>query len=388
MTPKEELASNERVRRALEAIASGKMVILTDDEDRENEGDLVMAAEKVTPSAINFMAKEGRGLICLSLTEARVKQLNLPLMVTDNTSGFQTAFTVSIEAAIGVTTGISAADRAKTVVAAIAPNAKPADLARPGHIFPLRARNGGVLVRPGQTEGSMDLARMAGLSPYGVICEIMKDDGTMARRPDLLKFARKHHLVMLSVADVIHYRLAHERLVHQAGDVTLQRNPYGAFRAYAYTSEVDPAVHVALVKGSLAGSAPVLTRIHRTTILGDLLDACTGEGLLRESFTRIQAAGRGVIILLQQSISGAQALNVKAPSNEQAVPGHRGQTRLKEFGIGAQILKDLNVTAIRLLTRTPNQIVGAEAYGIEVAEQIELGHAPVPTQRKRPRPSR
>jgi 3,4-dihydroxy 2-butanone 4-phosphate synthase / GTP cyclohydrolase II len=372
MTPKHEAQIAQRVEQALKAIRLGGMVILTDDEDRENEGDLVMAAEKATPAAINFMAKEGRGLICLSLTEAKVKQLNLPLMVTDNTSSFQTAFTVSIEAASGVTTGISAADRATTIAAAIAPKAKPSHLARPGHIFPLRARDGGVLVRPGQTEGSVDLARMAGLSPCGVICEIMKDDGTMARRPDLLKFAKKHRMPMLSVSDIIHYRLAHERLVKRVGDVTFERNPFGHFRACAYTSEVSSAVHVALIKGDLNGKKPVLARIHRTTVLGDMLDACSGEGALKKAFERVVAEGSGIIILLQQQVAGEQALNLKPPSNEQAVPGHSGQTRLKEFGIGAQILKDLNVTRIRLLTRTPNQIIGAEAYGIEVAGQIQL----------------
>ncbi len=383
MTPKHEAQIAQRVEQALKAIRLGRMVILTDDEDRENEGDLVMAAEKATPAAVNFMAKEGRGLICLSLTEAKVKQLNLPLMVTDNTSSFQTAFTVSIEAASGVTTGISAADRATTIAAAIAPKAKPSHLARPGHIFPLRARDGGVLVRPGQTEGSVDLARMAGLSPSGVICEIMKDDGTMARRPDLLKFAKKHRMPMLSVSDIIHYRLAHERLVQRVGDVTFERPPFGHFRACAYTSEVSASVHVALIKGDLKSKKPVLVRIHRTTVLGDMLEACSGEGALKKSFERVVAEGSGVIILLQQQITGEQALNLKPPSNEQAVPGHSGQTRLKEFGIGAQILKDLDVTSIRLLTRTPNLIIGAEAYGIEVAAQIQLADATVKKSRRR-----
>ena len=285
------------VEQALAEIRQGRMVILTDDEDRENEGDLVMAAEKVTPQAINFMATHGRGLICLSLTEERLRQLNLPLMVQDNTSSFQTAFTVSIEAAQGVTTGISAADRAHTIQVAVAPRARPADLSRPGHIFPLRAREGGVLVRTGQTEGSVDLSRMAGLLPAGVICEIMNPDGTMSRRPDLVKFARRHKLVLLSVADLIRYRLERERLVRRIGEAKLERRGQGTFKAYTYGSDVDSAVHVALVKGELSGREPVLTRVHRACLVGDVLGStrCDCGGQLEQAFQRIHEEGRGVI---------------------------------------------------------------------------------------------
>jgi len=372
MTPAAEKHSITLVQKALTDIRRGKMVILTDDEDRENEGDLVMAAEKVTPQAINFMAREARGLICLSLTDERVKQLNLPLMVTDNTSPYQTAFTISIEAAHGVSTGISAADRAHTVKTAIAPKARPGDLSRPGHVFPLRAREGGVLVRPGQTEGSVDLARLAGLTPAGVICEIMNDDGTMARRPDLLRFAKRHKLTLLSVADVITWRLAHERLVRCIARTLVDRPPYGQFEVFAYSSDMDPTVHLALVKGEVAGKKPVLTRIHRATLLGDLLDACAGGGGLQHAFQAIAKEGRGVMVLLQKHVFGPEALSLKPPSNERAVPGHSGQTRLREFGLGAQILQDLGVQKLRLLTNTPNRIVGVERYGLEVVEQLPL----------------
>ena len=365
-----------RVQKAIDQIRKGRMVVLTDDGDRENEGDLVMAAERVTPAAINFMAREGRGLVCLTLTEQRVRQLQLPLMVTDNTSPLQTAFTVSIEAARGVTTGISAADRAHTVKAAIAPKAKPGDLVRPGHIFPLRARDGGVLVRPGHTEGSVDLARLAGLTPAGVICEIMNDDGTMARRPDLERFARRHKLLLLSIADVITWRLAHERLVHRVGEMVLARPPFGEFMAVAYRSDVDPVVHLALVKGEVAGDSPVLTRIHRATLLGDLLDTLTGNGSLSVAFERIARQERGVLLVLQKHVSGADALSLTPASNVQPL-GH-GETRLREFGIGAQILADLGVRKLRLLTNTPGTILGVERYGLQVVEQLPLTEPPAP----------
>ncbi|MFL5345188.1 MAG: 3,4-dihydroxy-2-butanone-4-phosphate synthase [Hyalangium sp.] len=362
------------VERALAEIRKGRMVILTDDEDRENEGDLVMAAEKVTPEAINFMATHGRGLICLSLTEDRIRRLNLPLMVQDNTSPFQTAFTVSIEAARGVTTGISAADRARTVLAAVAPNAKPGDLVRPGHIFPLRAREGGVLVRTGQTEGSVDLARMAGLTPSGVICEIMKPDGTMARRPDLVKFARKHKLVLLSVADIIRYRLERERLVKRIATSTIERRGAGTFQAYTFGSEVDSAVHVALVKGDLRGKEPVLTRVHRACLMGDLLGSgqCECGTQFEQAFQQIQAAGRGVIVYLQKDVPAKYRLQCTHMSNEEVVQGKPDQTRLREFGVGAQILQDLGLSRLRLLTNNPKKIVGLESYGLEVVEQIPL----------------
>ncbi|MFZ5468976.1 MAG: 3,4-dihydroxy-2-butanone-4-phosphate synthase [Myxococcota bacterium] len=366
-------ASIALVEKALAEIRKGRMVVLTDDEDRENEGDLVMAATKVTPQAINFMATHGRGLICLSLTEDRIRQLHLPLMVQDNTSPYQTAFTVSIEAARGVSTGISAADRARTVLTAVAPHAKPADLSRPGHVFPLRARDGGVLVRTGQTEGSVDLARLAGLYPAGVICEVMNPDGTMARRPQLQNFARKHRLVLLSVADLIRYRLARERLVRRVATSRLVRTGEGEFAAYAYKSEVDDAVHVALVKGELSG-APMLTRVHRACLAGDLLgsNACDCGGQLAQAFKRIAAEGRGVVVYLQKAQSARDRLKCTHSSNEDVVPGHKDQTRLREFGVGAQILKDLGLSRLRLLTNNPKKIVGLESYALEVVEQVPL----------------
>jgi 3,4-dihydroxy 2-butanone 4-phosphate synthase/GTP cyclohydrolase II len=360
------------VDQALTEIRRGKMVILTDDEDRENEGDLVMAAEKVTPRAINFMATHGRGLICLSLTEDRIAQLALPAMVTENSSPFQTAFTVSIEAARGVTTGISAADRAHTIKVAVAPNAKPSDLVRPGHIFPLRARNGGVLVRTGQTEGSVDLARLAGLKPAGVICEVMKEDGTMARRPDLIRFARKHKLILLSVADLITWRLARERLVKRVGTAEIVRPPLGKLTAYAYSSDVDPTVHLALVKGDLSKPGPVLVRMHRGTLLPDVLDSSVGDGALKAAMAAISKEGRGVLVYLRKPIDALQALQTSAGSNEEAVPGHSDQTRLREFGVGAQILSDLGLTQLKLLTNHPKKIVGLDSYGLKVVAQLPL----------------
>ena len=374
-TPAAEKRSIALVQQAIADIRRGKMVVLTDDEDRENEGDLVMAASKVTPQAINFMAREGRGLVCLTLTEAQVKRLNLPLMVSDSGSPRQTAFTVSIEAAKGVTTGISAADRAHTVRTAIRPDCMPDDLTRPGHVFPLRARSGGVLVRPGHTEASVDLASLAGLEPAGVICEIMNDDGTMARRPHLVRFARKHHLTLLAIADLITYRLAHERLVQRVGEALVHREPFGEFTAYAYTTHGDDSVHLALVYGDLDSKKPVLTRVHRATLLGDLLDHVTGQGSLREAFQRIVKEGSGVIVLLQRH-RATHALSLKPPSNEQQVIGHEGQARLREFGLGAQILQDLGVKKLRMLTNTPNRIVGVERYGLEVVEQVRLSDAP------------
>jgi 3,4-dihydroxy 2-butanone 4-phosphate synthase/GTP cyclohydrolase II len=366
--------SVELVEKALHEIRAGRMVILTDDEDRENEGDLVMAAEKATPAAINFMATHARGLICLSLTDERLRQLNLPLMVQDNTSPYQTAFTVSIEASRGVTTGISAADRATTILAAVAPNARPADLSRPGHIFPLRARPGGVLVRTGQTEGSVDLARLAGLSPAGVICEVMSADGSMARRPELTRFARKHKLLMLSVADIIRYRLQRETLVQRVAETAFERAGVSDFKAYAYASEVDPAVHVALVKGELSARTPVLTRVHRACLAGDLLgsSSCDCGAQLDQAFRRIAEEGRGVVVYLNKRQTPATTLQCTHVSNEEVVPGQKDHTRLREFGVGAQILKDLGLRQLRLLTNNPKKIVGLESYQLEVTEQIPL----------------
>ena len=359
------------VEKALNDIRHGKMVILTDHEDRENEGDLVMAASKVTPEAINFMATHGRGLICLSMTEERVKQLNLPLMVQDNSSPFQTAFTVSIEAARGVTTGISAQDRAKTILAAVALNAKPGDLVRPGHIFPLRARDGGVLVRAGQTEGSVDLARMAGLYPAGVICEIMKADGTMARRPDLVRFASRHKMVLLSVADLIRYRLAREQLVRRVASGKVFRPEEGEYVTYAYASDVDASVHVALVKGKIDSNKPILTRVHRGCLTGDLLGSnlCECGIQLQKAFRQISEAGTGVVVYLQKDVAAPRRLECTHASTPKGVPD---QNRLREFGVGAQILKDLGLRKLRLLTNNPRKIIGLESYQLEVAEQIPL----------------
>jgi 3,4-dihydroxy 2-butanone 4-phosphate synthase/GTP cyclohydrolase II len=362
------------VEKALAEIRKGKMVILTDDEDRENEGDLVMAAGKVTPEAINFMATQGRGLICLSLTEERLRQLDLPLMVQDNTSQYQTAFTVSIEASRGVSTGISAADRARTIQVAVSPTAKPSDLVRPGHVFPLRACTGGVLVRTGQTEGSVDLARLAGLFPAGVICEVMNPDGTMARRPELLRFAQKHGLTLLSVTDIIRYRLRHERLVHRVAETSLERTEGGTFQAIAYSSDVDSQVHLALFKGDISGSAPVLTRVHRACPMGDVLGSseCDCGAQLHQAFQRIADEGRGVIVYLRKDQSPKSTLLCTHLVRDEDPPGKKDPTRLREFGVGAQILKDLGLRRLRLLTNNPKKIVGLESYQLEVVEQIPL----------------
>jgi 3,4-dihydroxy 2-butanone 4-phosphate synthase/GTP cyclohydrolase II len=299
------------IEEALADIRKGKMVILVDDEDRENEGDLCLAAEKVTPQAINFMAKYGRGLICLSLTEEKVRELNLPLMVADNTSPFKTAFTVSIEAKKGITTGISAADRATTILTAIADGAKPEDLVRPGHVFPLQAKKGGVLVRTGQTEGSVDLARLAGLKPYGVICEIMNDDGTMARMPDLEVFAKKHNLKIVTIADLIKYRLKNECLVRRAAVTTLPTIYGGKFTAIAYENEVDSLQHLALIKGKIAGEEPVLVRVHSECLTGDVFGSqrCDCGEQLHTAMRMVAKEGKGVIVYMHQEGRGIGLIN-------------------------------------------------------------------------------
>lgn len=353
------------------------MVVLTDDGDREDEGDLVMAAERVTPKAINFMIRHGRGLVCLALTADRVKQLQLPLMVAENTSRLETAFTVSIEAARGITTGISAADRTATVLAAIAPKAKPSDVTRPGHTFPLRARDGGVLVRPGHTEGSVDLARAAGLFPAGVICEVMNDDGTMARLPQLTKFARRHKLPVVAISDLVRWRMSRERLVRRVAETTVTRPPYGDFRAIAYTSDILSAHHLALVHGDLRGRTPILTRIHRQAALGDVLDACTGQGDVRRAFEIIAHAGRGVMVFLNRPSPDGDPLELAAPPNLEPLAG--GRKRPREFGFGAQILADLGVRRLALLTNTKARIVGVERFGIEVVRQVPLRARSAPT---------
>jgi 3,4-dihydroxy 2-butanone 4-phosphate synthase/GTP cyclohydrolase II len=360
------------VEKALKQIRAGRMVILTDDETRENEGDLVMAAAKVTPTDINFMAKYARGLICLSLTEERIRRLNLPLMVQENTSPFQTAFTVSIEAAKGVSTGISAADRAHTILTAVAPNARPGDLSRPGHVFPLRARDGGVLVRTGQTEGSVDLARMAGLFPAGVICEVMRDDGTMARRPDLLRFAKRHKLPLLSVADLISYRLTRETLVRRAATSTVKDLVWGELTVHAYQSDVDGGVHLALVKGDVSKKKAVLTRVHRGNALADLLEHGHTKGSLHAALTHLKNEPVGVLVYLQKPTSPEQTLSLK-PLKQAVLPLPEAEhRRLREFGVGAQILKDLGLSRLRLLTHQPRRIVGLESYGLKVVEYVRF----------------
>lgn len=363
----------ERVERAMADFREGKMVILTDDEDRENEGDLILAAEKATPEAINFMATHGRGLICLTLTADKARALDLPLMVRDNESPFQTAFTVSIEAAQGVTTGISAADRATTIRTAVATGATARDLVRPGHVFPLIAREGGVLVRTGQTEGSVDLARLAGLIPAGVLCEIMKDDGTMARRPDLEIFAEHHGLALLSVADLIAYRIEREQLVERVETKEVHLAGFGAFTAMRYCSHIDDRDHLALVHGPLAaldkGSAAPLVRVQTACLLGELFGAtdCDCAVQLKRSLAQLASAPLGIFIHLRRG--GSLALDCHR-ERRLALSQHQGEARLRDLGIGAQILRDLGVTELRLLTDTVSKAVGLEGYGLRVIERV------------------
>lgn len=367
------------IEEAIEEIQCGRMVILMDDKDRENEGDLCMAAELVTPEAINFMATYGRGLICISLTEERVKYLGLPMMVSENTSPFGTAFTVSVDAASGITTGISTADRAKTILAAIADDAKPQDLATPGHIFPLRARNGGVLVRAGQTEGSVDLARLAGLKPAGVICEIMKDDGTMARQPDLMKFARKHKLKVITVADLIQYRLNYDYLVYRAATAILPTRAGGEFKAIVYNTHVDESEHLALTKGEISPKEETLVRVHTKYVPGDVFGfefLNTGE-IIQRSMELITKEGKGVILYLQPANRGLRPATVTYPRVEgkqqkDTNPSFVYRADFKEYGIGAQILRDLGVRKMRLVTNNRKHLVGLRGYGLEVTSLVPI----------------
>jgi 3,4-dihydroxy 2-butanone 4-phosphate synthase / GTP cyclohydrolase II len=361
------------IQEAIDAIRHGRMVILMDDKDRENEGDLCMAAEKVTPEAINFMATHGRGLICLPLTEERVKHLGISMMVSENTSPFGTAFTVSIDAASGITTGISAADRAKTILDTIADDAKPQDLVTPGHIFPLRARNGGVLVRAGQTEGSVDLARLAGLKPAGVICEIMKDDGTMARQPDLMKFARKHKLKVVTIADLIQYRLNYDFLVYRAASAPLPTRIGGQFQAIVYNTHVDQSEHLALVKGEISPREETLVRVHTKYVPGDVFgfELLNTGAVIQSSMEIIAREGKGVILYLQPEHKGPRPSMVTYPRVEGKQQKDMSlsfvyRADFKEYGIGAQILRDLGVRKMRLLTNNRKHLVGLRGYGLEI----------------------
>jgi len=367
------------IEEAIDEIRRGRMVILTDDKDRENEGDLCMAAEKVTPEAVNFMATYGRGLICLTLTEQRVRHLGLAMMVSDNTSPFGTAFTVSIDSARGITTGISAADRAKTILDSIADDAKPQDLATPGHIFPLRARNGGVLVRAGQTEGSVDLARLAGLKPAGVICEIMKDDGTMARQPDLMRFAKKHKLKVVTNADLIQHRLNYDSLVYKAASAPLPTRIGGEFQAIVYNTHVDESEHLALIKGQISPNEETLVRVHTKYIPGDVFgfELLNTGAVIQRSMELIAKAGKGVILYLQPKQKAHHPTMVAYPKVEGKQqkgmnPSFVYQADFKEYGIGAQILRDLGVRKMRLLTNNKKHLVGLRGYGLEVTSLVPI----------------
>ncbi len=374
------------VDEAIEDIEMGKMVILVDDEDRENEGDLCLAAEKITPEAINFMAKYGRGLICLSLTPERVEELNLPMMTDENTSPFGTAFTVSIEAKRGVTTGISAADRARTILTAIDTNTKPEDLARPGHIFPLKARPGGVLQRAGQTEGSVDLARLAGLSPAGVICEIMSDDGTMARVPELMEVAKKHNLKIVTIKDLIKYRMRTESFVRRLATVRMPTIYGGDFTTIAYGNDIDSNVHIALVKGEIKPEDEILVRVHSECLTGDVFasERCDCGAQLHKAMEMIRKEGKGVILYMKQEGRGiglinklkAYELQDKGLDTVEANVKLGFKPDLRDYGIGAQILVDLGIKKMRLMTNNPKKIVGLEGYGLKVVERVSIETSP------------
>jgi len=379
-----DLATAEEI---IEEARQGRMFILIDDEDRENEGDLTLAAEKVTPEAINFMAKFGRGLVCLAMTEERLDHLRIGPMTSENTSQYGTAFCEAIDARDGITTGISAHDRARTIQVAIDPRSRPADLARPGHMFPLRARKGGVLVRAGQTEASVDLARLAGMVPAGIICEIMKDDGSMARVPDLVEFCRVHEMKMLTVAELIRYRMQHERYVHRVGEAMVATK-HGEFRLIAYQSEVDGGgSHMALIRGDISDSTkPVLVRMHAHCLLGDVFGAtgCDCHPTLEAALQIIAEEDRGALIYLHQTSKGFTAEKI----GEQAFLTFHRERRLpslpeserkihREIGLGAQILSDLNLKRIRLLTNHPRRVAALEGFDIEIVEQVPV-KLPVP----------
>ena len=375
-----------RVAEAIEEIRKGRPVILVDDEDRENEGDIVLAAERVTPEWVNFMAKHGRGLICLTLTERRAAELDLPLMVSENSAQFQTAFTVSIEAREGVTTGISAADRARTIQVAVDPKSTARDLSRPGHIFPLIARDGGVLVRTGHTEGSVDLARLAGLRPAGVICEILKDDGTMARRPDLDAFAKEFDLKIISIADLISFRRVKEKLVTRHVELDIDF-VHGSFHTIVYRSLPGDVEHVAFCQGDLSTEEPVLVRMQTSSPADGFLVDLGRKSVLEAPMRRINEQGRGVIVLIGQpdggerigdsfskalGVDGAAALSEESAAFEAVTAARKDADRLRDYGIGAQILSDLGIHRMRLMTNRPRHIVGLEGFELSVEEVVSL----------------
>ncbi|MCH7914299.1 MAG: 3,4-dihydroxy-2-butanone-4-phosphate synthase [Deltaproteobacteria bacterium] len=354
------------IEEAIKDIRQGRMVILMDDKNRENEGDLCMAAEKVTPEAINFMARYGRGLICLPLTEERVMQIELPMMVSDNTSPFGTAFTVSIDAVKNVSTGISAADRAETILMAIAEENGPQDLVTPGHVFPLQAKRGGVLVRAGQTEGSVDLARLAGLNPAGVICEVMKDDGTMARLPDLEKFADEHGLKLITIADLIQYRLNYDCLVYRVSSAHLPTRLGGDFKAVVYNTHVDQSEHLALVKGNITPDEDTLVRVHSKYVPGDVFgfELFDTGSVINHSMEMMAMEGKGILLYLQTEGKGMGPIGKKREKERD----------FREYGIGAQILRDLGVHKMRLITANPRNLIGLSGYGLEITACVPFNN--------------